>query len=108
MRGKNKHEAQSVCTDDACRPLLLRAARRAAAKYEVAIKASPQLRRVQIAKMYGVPISWVMLEVEITSWRASRAIANGNGGFATTVKASVARTLRKLVSHFRHYVIPGR
>jgi hypothetical protein len=102
MRGKSKREAKIVSTTRACRPTLLGAARR------TAMKASVQERRVQIAKMYGVPISWVMLEDEITSWRASKAIAKGDGGFVATAKANVALTLRNLVSHFRYSVIPGR
>jgi hypothetical protein len=107
MRGKNKPEPQIVCTDHVCRPMSPGTRCRREAKRE-ASKASAQVRREQIAKMYAVPISWVMLEDELTNWRASMAIAKGDGGFVATVKANVARTLRNLVSHFRYSVIPGR
>lgn len=63
---------------------------------------TPEERRVLIARRYGVPTEWVMLEEELASRRTTKH------RFTSKLRSRLASSLLSLVSHFRYSAIPGR
>ena len=50
--------------------------------------------RLNIAKRYGVPVSWVMLEHKLASWRTTRATAKPRVGFLSNLRSHAQSSLK--------------
>ena len=50
--------------------------------------------RFAIAQRYGVPVSWVMLEHELTNWRTTRGTVKPSVGFLSNLRSHAQSSLK--------------